>query len=174
MTLHRCAGYMLFVGVATWLICFGILSAFSADHLASFLNSISAPVASALFAAWAAGFAMFLVGAAVIAVLVRQKNHVRTAIDTMSQGVCMFDGSERLVICNSKYYEMYGLTAADAPPGVTLSQVLARRTAKGTFSRDPVQYRQDLLSNVRKGVTTTHEVTSSMGKQLLVMNHPVE
>ena len=117
---------------------------------------------------------MFLAGTTVIAVLVQQKNQVRTAIDTMSQGVCMFDGSERLIICNSKYYEMYGLTAADAPPGVTLSQVLARRTAKGTFSRDPVQYRQDLLSNVRNGVTTTHEVTSSMGRQLLVMNHPVE
>ena len=57
----------------------------------------------------------------------------RTAIDAMSQGVCMFDASERLVICNSKYHEMYGLTPEDARPGFTLSQVLARRVAMGTF-----------------------------------------
>jgi methyl-accepting chemotaxis protein len=43
----------------------------------------------------------------------------------------------------------------------------------GTFSRDPDKYRYDLVSQVKQGEITTHEVTSSGGRQLLVMNHPV-
>ncbi|MGC1573296.1 MAG: PAS-domain containing protein, partial [Pseudolabrys sp.] len=34
---------------------------------------------------------------------------MRVAINNMSQGLCMFDGNERLVICNQRYMEMYHL-----------------------------------------------------------------
>jgi PAS domain-containing protein len=64
---------------------------------------------------------------------------MRSAIDSMAQGLCMFDAAERLVVCNLQYYEMYGLTAADVKPGSTLSEVLMKRVAKGTFARDPHQ-----------------------------------
>jgi methyl-accepting chemotaxis protein len=174
MTLHRGAGFMLLVGVVSFLVSFGILWLVGAGGIDNFLDNISPVFLVAICAASAAGFAMSLASAVVIAALVQQRNRVSMAIDTMSQGVCMFDGAERLVICNSKYYEMYGLTPDDAKPGSTLSQVLARRVSKGTFARDPLQYRQDLVSHVRNGETTTHEVTSSGGRQLLVMNHPVK
>src|SRR5581483_2946821 len=83
----------------------------------------------------------------------RHAKHMRTALNSMAQGLCMFDAAERLVVCNTRYYEMYGLIESDVPPGVTLSQVLARRVAKGTFSRDPEKYRQEFLDEVRKGRT---------------------
>jgi methyl-accepting chemotaxis protein len=174
MTLNRGVGFTLLVGVASFLVSFGILLVVGADRIDNFLDEISPTYVIAIFAGSAAGFAMSLASTVVVVHLIEQKKQVRTAIDAMSQGVCMFDASERLIICNSKYYEMYGLTPADAPPGSTLSQVLARRVAKGTFSRDPGQYRQELVSHVRNGETTTHEVTPSEGRQLLVMNHPVK
>ena len=34
---------------------------------------------------------------------------MRVAINNMSQGLCMFDGNERLVVCNQRYMEMYDL-----------------------------------------------------------------
>ncbi len=40
-----------------------------------------------------------------------QVKQVRTAIDSMAQGLCMFDAHERLVVCNTQYFQMYGLTA---------------------------------------------------------------
>ena len=46
----------------------------------------------------------------------------------------MFDASERLVVCNSQYYNMYELTQTDVKTGATLSEVLEKRVAKGTFS----------------------------------------
>jgi len=98
---------------------------------------------------------------------------LRTAIDSMAQGMCMFDAAERLVVCNTQYYEMYGLTPDDVKVGATLSEVLARRVAKGTFSRDPHQYRTEFLAGVREGRTMVHEV-KSRGRLLLVTNHPMK
>jgi methyl-accepting chemotaxis protein/PAS domain-containing protein len=174
MTLHRGAAYMLLAGAAVFVLSFGVLSAVGAEGIEAFLGNISPIHVISIFAAAIAGIIMSFASALLTTLLIQQKNQVRTALDTMSQGVCMFDASERLVICNSKYYEMYDLTPDDARPGSTLSQVLARRVAKGTFSRDAFQYRQELLSHVRQGEITTHEVTSSEGRQLLVMNHPVK
>jgi methyl-accepting chemotaxis protein len=86
----------------------------------------------------------------------------------------MFDASERLVVCNAQYYKMYELTPADVKPGSTLSEVLAKRVAKGTFSRDPEQYRKEFLASVAKGNTIVHEVKSAGGRLLLVTNHPMK
>jgi methyl-accepting chemotaxis protein len=66
------------------------------------------------------------------------------------------------------------LTPADVKPGSTLSEVLAKRVAKGTFSRDPQQYRKEFLTSVAKGNTIVHEVKSAGGRLLLVTNHPMK
>jgi NO-binding membrane sensor protein with MHYT domain len=39
-----------------------------------------------------------------------------TAMNNMSQGLIMFDAAERLVVCNERYIEMYGLPRALANP----------------------------------------------------------
>jgi methyl-accepting chemotaxis protein len=52
--------------------------------------------------------------------------------------------------------------------------VLARRVAKGTFNRDPHQYRKDFVTAVKQGRTIEHEVKSRAGRLLLVKNHPMK
>jgi methyl-accepting chemotaxis protein len=69
---------------------------------------------------------------------------------------------------------MYELTPADVKPGATLSEVLEKRVAKGTFSRDPHQYRREFLTAVGQGRTIVHEVKSKGGRLLLVTNHPMK
>ena len=49
-----------------------------------------------------------------------------------------------------------------------------KRVAKGTFSRDPHQYRKEFLTAVREGRTIVHEVKSAGGRLLLVTNHPMK
>jgi methyl-accepting chemotaxis protein len=173
MRLSRSAGFMVITAVGSFAAGLAVLYAIGAQRVADFVAGLSATSLTALVATGIAALATAVAALVRIKMLRVLNKQARTAIDTMSQGVCMFDASERLVICNSKYHEMYGLTSDDARPGHTLSQVLARRVAKGTFSRDPEQYRQELLSEVRKGHTTTHEVTTSNGRVFLVMNHPV-
>lgn len=69
---------------------------------------------------------------------------------------------------------MYELTPAEVKPGATLSEVLEKRVAKGTFSRDPHQYRKEFLTAVGEGRTIAHEVKSKGGRLLLVTNHPIK
>ena len=42
--------------------------------------------------------------------IIRQKRHTEAAISNMSQGLLMFDSDARLVLCNNRYIEMYGLS----------------------------------------------------------------
>ena len=83
------------------------------------------------------------------AVLVRGRalrlyNHrMRVALDNMSQGLCMFDRNERLVVCNTRYMEMYRLPPEIARPGMSLAGLLEYRAAHNTFSRNIDEYRRD-------------------------------
>jgi methyl-accepting chemotaxis protein len=161
------------MGLGTFAVIFAALTVFSAFWAPLTTLAISETILAGLIAAVIAQFVMSLTGAAVTRRLNRENAHVRTALDSMAQGLCMFDESERLVVCNTQYYEMYGLTREDVPPGATLSEVLAKRVAKGTFARDPDEYRTEFVAAMRQGRTTVHEVKSN-DRLLLVMNHPIK
>ena len=47
---------------------------------------------------------------------------MRVAINNMSQGLCMFDRNERLVVCNRRYMELYQLPDEVVKPGRTLAE----------------------------------------------------
>src|ERR1700712_5329080 len=68
------------------------------------------PLVAALAAASMAAFAMALATAAA-AWRVRRCNALMSiSLNTMTQGLCMFDKNERLVICNQRYIELYRLS----------------------------------------------------------------
>ena len=50
----------------------------------------------------------------------------------MSQGLCFFEGAQRLIVCNARYAEMYGLSADQTRPGTTLREIVDRRFAVGS------------------------------------------
>src|SRR4051794_34381271 len=99
----------------------------------------------------------------------RQSRRMRIALDNMSQGLCMFDGSERLVVCNQRYLEMYGMSPEVVRPGITLSELLQARIAAGSFSRDAQEYRRELLGQIAEGKTRGLEVTTAEGHTILVV-----
>ena len=174
LALKRGWWLIMLAGLATFAASFCALIVFATGWAAAVIPTISETVLNAVLAALIAQFAMSLTHALLTRHLRRENEQMHTAIDSMAQGLCMFDASERLVVCNAQYYEMYGLTSADAKPGSTLSEVLARRVAKGTFNRDPHQYRKEFLTAVGQGRTIEHEVKSAGGRLLLVMNHPMK
>src|ERR1035441_7836994 len=145
------------VGLASFAASFSALIVFATGWAASVIPTISEPVLNAPLSAVVAQFAMSLTSAVLIRHLRREIEQMHTAIDSMAQGLCMFDAAERLVVCNTQYYKMYELTPADVKPGSTLSEVLAKRVAKGTFSRDPQEYRKEFLTAVRQRRTIEHE-----------------
>ena len=103
-----------------------------------------------------------------------QKQQLATAIEHMSQGLCLYDRDERLVFCNQRYLEMYGFPPDVGKPGCTLSDILAYRVARGTLTGDPEQYRAALMDAIRAGKTTSNVVESGNGRFIAVINRPLE
>ncbi len=165
---------VMLVGLAAFATSSAALMTFATGQIAPVILTISEIVLIVIIAALVAHFAMSLTGMLIVRHVRQQNKQIRTAIDSMAQGLCMFDASERLVVCNRQYFEMYGLTPTDVKPGSTLSEVLAKRVAKGTFSRDPHEYRKEFLAAVGQGRTIVHEVKSTGGRLLLVTNHPMK
>jgi diguanylate cyclase (GGDEF)-like protein len=56
-----------------------------------------------------------------------------TAINKISQGLCFFDGQQRLIFCNQRYAEMYQLSRDLMRPGTTLREIVDHRFAAGSF-----------------------------------------
>ena len=105
----------------------------------------------------------------------RARNFLRdTALNNMTQGLCMFDAQARLVICNRRYIEMYGLSPAAVKPGSPLRELLRQRIALGTFAGDPDQYTGDLQRAIERGQTTKTMVESKDGRIIAVVNQPMQ
>jgi diguanylate cyclase (GGDEF)-like protein len=64
--------------------------------------------------------------------LAAQNARFAAALENMSHGLCFFDGEQRLIICNRRYGEMYGLLAEHVRPGTHLSEIVDRRFAVGS------------------------------------------
>jgi PAS domain-containing protein len=128
---------------------------------------------SALAAGLTAAVAMLI--AAIGAARRRQVDNtrMRVAINNMSQGLCMFDRNERLVVCNRRYMDLYQLPDEVVKPGRTLASLLEFRVTNGSFSRDPDEYRHELVAAMAHGETTTAEVKSITGRVVCVINRPM-
>jgi methyl-accepting chemotaxis protein len=172
-TLKRGFWLTILVGLIVFAGCFNAFTFLAPGWAAGVIAATSDLAVTAFLSMTAALFAMGIVATVLMRNQNREIAQLRTAIDSMAQGLCMFDASERLVVCNTQYYDMYELTSADVKPGATLSEVLAKRVAKGTFSRDPHKYREEFVTAVRQGRTMIHEVKSKGGRLLLVTNHPM-
>jgi PAS domain-containing protein len=54
------------------------------------------------------------------------------ALTNMSQGLCLYDADERIVIANDLYAELYDLDPEQTKSGTSLTDVVAARVAAGT------------------------------------------
>ena len=57
------------------------------------------------------------------------------AIESMPQGLCMFDEDGKLLVRNSRYAGMYGMSEQDVLPGTTIAQILKRRIDAGAMTQ---------------------------------------
>jgi methyl-accepting chemotaxis protein len=127
---------------------------------------------------WSSLSVMGLIGllgllAAVCWRLLRKNRQFETALEHMSQGLCLYDENERLRLFNRRYVEMYGFPPRLAKPGTTLREILAYRVAEGSLSGDPEQYRANLIDALRAGRTTTSINESGKGRFINVINSPL-
>jgi diguanylate cyclase (GGDEF)-like protein len=108
------------------------------------------------------------------AALADEHTKVDAALSNMLQGLVMFDSSARLVVCNRRYLDMYGLSPDVVKPGCTLSELLNQRVAAGAFfSDDPKQYMSELVTAAQQGTSISKITTLDDGRIISVINQPV-
>ena len=64
-------------------------------------------------------------------IITAQNVRFETALNNMSQGLCFFDGEERLIVCNQRYIEMHRLDPDRVRPGISLSEIVEMRYRGG-------------------------------------------
>jgi len=101
-----------------------------------------------------------------------QSRLLRAALNNMTQGLCMFDGAARLVLCNDRYLEMYALRPELSRAGTPLRELLECRTAAGTFSGDADRYVADCLRQVAEGRTETKTIHIA-GRVIMLVSRPM-
>ena len=129
------------------------------------------PVSVALLIASAA-LAVLAVSLAA-AVADRRQRRLAIAVNNMSQGLVMFDSAERLVACNDRYLQMYGLPPDLVKPGCTLRDVIEHRIATGSLDRDLEQYRTELITAMAEGRTVSWIVRTKDDRDISVANRPI-
>jgi diguanylate cyclase (GGDEF)-like protein/PAS domain S-box-containing protein len=102
----------------------------------------------------------------------RQKLQLDAALNTMVQGLCMFDAEGRIVLCNPRYAQMMEQPAEELI-GVTLLDLCRRRKAEGKFLGDPEKFFAEVLATARSGKSATKIMVRADGRALRVVDQPM-
>ena len=125
-----------------------------------------------------AGAAILILGLSLAGALADRRVQERgqqfvNAVNNMSHGIVMFDASERLVVCNDRYIQMYGLSRDQVKRGTTLRELLQLRKAAGLLTRDPEEYRSEILRKVNSGEVMHAIVERADGRSIAVTSCPM-
>ena len=107
------------------------------------------------------------------AALALANSRFEVALTHMAHALCMFDAEQRLIVCNQKYAEMYGLSADQTRPGTPLQSILAARVASGNCPEDAVDYIRQRLAEVSRTEAHSAENRLRDGRIILVNHQPI-
>ena len=64
----------------------------------------------------------------------RRNAFISSALNNLNQGVMITNAQNRIVFCNDRFIEMYGLTRADISSGMTGAELVELRRARGLMT----------------------------------------
>lgn len=97
----------------------------------------------------------------------------RVALNTMAQGLGMFDGAGRLVLCNRRYVEMSQLPSRIFKEGTPLRDVLVHRARQGSFAGDLDRYVADALKLAAEGRKVSRTFDLEDGRTISLVSLPL-
>jgi methyl-accepting chemotaxis protein len=106
---------------------------------------------------------------------IQERRHscaARIALNNMTQGLSMFDGAARLVLCNTRYIEMSKLPPESFRQGVPLRELLSLRVKARNFAGD--QYVAEALIKATGGRTEVKTFELEDGRTISLISHPLD
>jgi len=152
----------------------------AADAFAGWRQKNEFTIAAAILLAWAVAFIPYLI----IYQIKRQSRaaqrrseserlQLRLALDNMSQGLKLYDASGRLIACNRRYIDMFGLSADIVKPGAHFRDVMQHRKDMGTFEGDVEEFCSTVMQGVAEGRITKKVMEFSDGRALRIVTTPL-
>ncbi|GLH76957.1 bifunctional diguanylate cyclase/phosphodiesterase [Bradyrhizobium sp. SSBR45G] len=175
-------------GVVRWLDAVdGSDRLIAAARLAGFpLHLTTSTTVSAALAGWSTealrliGLTIVLVvgiggtGVVVVQYFRKQSIQLDATLNNQSQGVCMYDAHQRLIVCNDRYAEMFNLPARFTRPGTTLRQILDHQISQGLpLDNGSDGYVGGLMTMVTADKPASIVVELSDGRAMVVVFRPV-
>ena len=124
----------------------------------------------------AVALALAALSVAALAALVRERRRntlLSAALENLVQGVSMYDGRARLLLCNKRYIEMSILPPENFRPGTPLREILVRRAKIGAFAGDPDEYVDGALRQAASGRTEEKTFELEDGRTISVITRPL-
>jgi methyl-accepting chemotaxis protein len=138
------------------------------------LDALWEPIAPAFAMPVVAGLTGLVAVLSGIALRLRRQNkRLMLALNNTPQGLCMWDPSARLLVCNERYISMYNMSPEIVRPGRSLREVLAHRADTGLFNADADTYIASILQRVADGKVTARNFNTNDGRVIAVSEQPM-
>jgi len=102
-----------------------------------------------------------------------QNERFDIALNNMTQGLLLYDSSERLIVCNQRYIEMYGMSREVVKPGCSFRNLVVHRKETGSFKGDVDAFCSSVLRNVASGEVTHNVLETVDGRSIEIINRPL-
>ena len=106
--------------------------------------------------------------------LARKNRILEVTLENMAHGLCMFDGEQRLIICNERYAKMYGLPADRIRPGTTLRAILEARVASGNSPAAAQEYIDTRLAEASRNEPYYAVDEFRDGRVIAITHQPID
>jgi len=105
--------------------------------------------------------------------LQQQKLLLDTALENMSQGLCMFDADGRIRLFNERYAKMLDMPAASLR-GSSLLDVIKHRKAAGEIAGSPEEFFARVVAAAREGTSHSRIIETSGKRALRIVEQPMQ
>jgi diguanylate cyclase (GGDEF)-like protein len=106
--------------------------------------------------------------------LAAERRQLSIAVNNISQGLVLYDGSARVITCNQPYLEMFGLSPDVAKSGCTMQRLIAHRKETGSFEGDVDEFCNAIIQEVSLGKTTRQLTQTPGGRAIEIINRPLK
>ena len=103
-----------------------------------------------------------------------ERARLDAALTNMSQGLCMFDSSEKLVVFNLRFTEIFGIPPGEIKPGMTTPELMSLTFAHSKVKDvDPEATLAQQRKFIREGISGTAMVRLTDGSTISVSHRPM-
>ncbi len=103
-----------------------------------------------------------------------ERRHLSIAVNNIPQGLVLYDASARIIICNQRYIEMFGLSPEVVKQGCTMQRLISHRKETGSFDGDVDEFCNAIIRNVSLGKSTRQLTEAPGGRAIEIVNQPLK